>query len=170
MTYAAYQCDLRRMQPSVWETAKVSGTLVNTDGEREREREMKFSHQATKLPRKALLPSSVRKGNPVLIHRVEQLKFTHKMKIYSPSGHPAQWVFFFFRRDLEKFSITTLAHQWILCSEWVPSEWVQTADKNTTIINMTPVCQLSCEVKSICKKINKSIIKRFNFWPITSDF
>ncbi len=24
--------------------------------------------------------------------------------------------------DLEKFSITSLAHQWILCSEWVPSE------------------------------------------------
>ncbi len=28
-----------------------------------------------------------------------------------------------FRTDLEKFSITSLAHQWILCSEWVPSEW-----------------------------------------------
>ncbi len=25
--------------------------------------------------------------------------------------------------DLEKFSIPSLAHQWILCSEWVPSEW-----------------------------------------------
>ncbi len=25
--------------------------------------------------------------------------------------------------DLEKFSMTSLAHQWILCSEWVPSEW-----------------------------------------------
>ncbi len=24
--------------------------------------------------------------------------------------------------ELEKFSITSLAHQWILCSEWVPSE------------------------------------------------
>ncbi len=31
--------------------------------------------------------------------------------------------FFFIRRDLEKFSITSLAYQWILCSEWVPSEW-----------------------------------------------
>ncbi len=28
------------------------------------------------------------------------------------------------RKDLEKFSITSLAHQWIHCSEWVPSEWV----------------------------------------------
>ncbi len=25
--------------------------------------------------------------------------------------------------DLEKFSVTSLAHQRILCSEWVPSEW-----------------------------------------------
>ncbi len=25
--------------------------------------------------------------------------------------------------DVEKCSITSLAHQWILCSEWVPSEW-----------------------------------------------
>ncbi len=25
--------------------------------------------------------------------------------------------------DFEKFSITSLAHQWMLCSEWVPSEW-----------------------------------------------
>ncbi len=23
----------------------------------------------------------------------------------------------------QKFSITSLAHQWIICSEWVPSEW-----------------------------------------------
>ncbi len=28
-----------------------------------------------------------------------------------------------FRTDLEKFSITSLAHRWILCSEWLPSEW-----------------------------------------------
>ncbi len=24
---------------------------------------------------------------------------------------------------VEKCGITSLAHQWILCSEWVPSEW-----------------------------------------------
>ncbi len=42
----------------------------------------------------------------------------------SPSGHPRD-CFFPIRTDLEKFSITSLAHQWkwILCSEWVPSEW-----------------------------------------------
>ncbi len=27
MTYAAYKCDLRRMQPSVWETAYISRKL-----------------------------------------------------------------------------------------------------------------------------------------------
>ncbi len=36
--------------------------------------------------------------------------------------------------DLEKCIIPSLAHQWILCSEWVPSE-VQTADKNITVIH-----------------------------------
>ncbi len=30
---------------------------------------------------------------------------------------------FFMGSDLKKCSITSLAHQWILCSEWVPSEW-----------------------------------------------
>ncbi len=49
--------------------------------------------------------------------------------------------FDFIRTDLEKFNITSLAHQWILCSEWVPSEWAQTADKNITI-HITPVQQL----------------------------
>ncbi len=61
------------------------------------------------------------------------------LKIYSPSGHPkCWWVCFFIRSDLEKCSIASLAHQWILCSEWVPSEWVQTADKNITIIHTAP--------------------------------
>ncbi len=30
MTYAAYKCDLRRMQPSVWETAIVSQKKEST--------------------------------------------------------------------------------------------------------------------------------------------
>ncbi len=52
--------------------------------------------------------------------------------------------------DLEKFSISSLAHQWILCSEWVAVRMrVQTADKNITIIHTTPIHQLmSCEVKA----------------------
>ncbi len=35
--------------------------------------------------------------------------------------------------DLEKCSIASLPHHWILCSEWVPSEWE--SDKNITIIH-----------------------------------
>ncbi len=30
MTYAAYKCDLRRMQPSVWDTASVNSAGVNS--------------------------------------------------------------------------------------------------------------------------------------------
>ncbi len=48
--------------------------------------------------------------------------------------------------------------QWILCSEWVPSEWVQTADKNIRVIHTTPVHQLtSCEVKKKHVFVRKSI-------------
>ncbi len=43
-------------------------------------------------------------------------KFTH-------SQARCRWVCFFIRTDLEKLSFAALAHQWILCSEWVPSEW-----------------------------------------------
>ncbi len=40
-----------------------------------------------------------------------------------PSKMMSRWVCFFIRTDLEKCSISSLAHQWMLCSEWVPSEW-----------------------------------------------
>ncbi len=42
----------------------------------------------------------------------------------------------FIGRGLETFCIKLVA-QWILCTEWVPSEWIQTADKNITTIHMT---------------------------------
>ncbi len=70
--------------------------------------------------------------------------------------------FFIKGTDFEKLSITSLAQQWILCSEWVPSERVQTADKNITVIHTTPFPQLtSYEVKSCMFIRNKSIIKTF---------
>ncbi len=60
--------------------------------------------------------------------------------------------------NLEKCSIPSIADQWMLCSEWVPSEWVQTAD-NITIIHTSPVHQLtSWEAKSCKFARNKSII------------
>ncbi len=46
------------------------------------------------------------------------------LKMYSSSGHSIfRWVCFFIRTDLKKCVIPYLAHHWILCSEWVPSEW-----------------------------------------------
>ncbi len=44
-----------------------------------------------------------------------------KRKISSRSGQPM--CSYVIATCLEKFSITSLAHKWILCSEWVPSEW-----------------------------------------------
>ncbi len=45
------------------------------------------------------------------------------LQMFSPSGHSkCKWVCFS-SSDLGKCSLTSLAHQWILCSEWVPSEW-----------------------------------------------
>ncbi len=62
--------------------------------------------------------------------------------------------------DLEKCNITSLAHQWILCSEWVPSEskWFQSSYSQLT----------SCEAKSfvfVKKKKNPSL-RSFNFKPL----
>ncbi len=48
-----------------------------------------------------------------------------KMKLFWKCAHSQAFknaVCFFIRTDLEKFSITWHARQWILCSEWVPSE------------------------------------------------
>ncbi len=64
-----------------------------------------------------------------------------------------RWVCFFIWRDLEKCSITSVAHQWILCSEWVPSEWESKLlikhHNNPQVINTTSIHLLmSCEVKS----------------------
>ncbi len=52
--------------------------------------------------------------------------------------------------DLEKCSIASLAHQWILCGEWVPSEWASKQLINTSeVIHTPPVHQLmSWEEKS----------------------
>ncbi len=43
-------------------------------------------------------------------------KYTHTRAIWDVDE-------FVFSSDLEKRSIASLANQWILCSEWVPSKW-----------------------------------------------
>ncbi len=51
---------------------------------------------------------------------------TIKMLIYWTFPHlqATQYEFVSSSKEIwEKNSITSLAHQWILCSEWVPSEW-----------------------------------------------
>ncbi len=80
--------------------------------------------------------------------------------MFSPVGHlRCRWVCFFMGTDLEKFSITSLAHQWMLCSEWVPSEWESKQLINITIIHTTPVHQLTyCKAKSSLFVWNKSIV------------
>ncbi len=49
---------------------------------------------------------------------------TQNVLTLRPSKIQFRWVCFFIRTDLgKKCSISSLAYQWILCSEWVPSEW-----------------------------------------------
>ncbi len=44
------------------------------------------------------------------------------LKMCSPSGH-VDVDEFVSSADLEKCIIASLSQQWMLCSEWVPSEW-----------------------------------------------
>ncbi len=67
----------------------------------------------------------------------------------------------------KKLSISSLVHQLIFRSEWVPSEWeskqlIKKRHNDPEVIHMTPVNQLmSCETKSYLLVRNKSIIKAF---------
>ncbi len=54
--------------------------------------------------------------------------------------------------DFEKFSIASLAQQWMLFSEWVPSEWE--SDKNITIIHSPSVNVLRRQKLRVCEKQN----------------
>ncbi len=57
----------------------------------------------------------------------------------------------FIRTDLDKFRITSLGHQWIILSEWVPSEWEsKRLRKKFTVIQKTPVDYLMyCKVNTV---------------------
>ncbi len=67
-------------------------------------------------------------------------------------------------QHLRNSGCTSLAHQCILCSEWVPSEWepnswLKKNHNNPPVIHNNPVHQLTyCGVKSCMFGRNKSII------------
>ncbi len=68
-------------------------------------------------------------------HHMIPLKeqFTKKCTFAHPHSIRCWWVFFI-GSDLEKCSIASLARQWILWSEWVPSEWETKQLIKTSII------------------------------------
>ncbi len=86
-------------------------------------------------------------------------------KMYSPSGRPrCRWVCFFIITNLEKCSITSLAHQSAVngCRQnESPNIWYK-HHNNSQVIHTTPVHKLmSCQVK-ICMFVrNESIVKKF---------
>ncbi len=95
-------------------------------------------------------------------------------KMCSPSGHPrCKWVCFFIGTDLKKFSITWLAHQWILCSEWVPSEWESKQLIKTSQFSISdphhssPLVNIMWSKKlSVCKKqIHQDIFNLLQLLP-----
>ncbi len=67
---------------------------------------------------------------------------------------------FFISTDLERYSITSFTQQWMLCSEWVPSEWE--SDKNITIIHTTPVHQLSSGEAKSCVFVRNNMFLTSN--------
>ncbi len=51
-----------------------------------------------------------------IVHLAMKICFTHPQNIQDVDELD-------FSSDLEKCLIASPAHQWFLCSEWVPSEW-----------------------------------------------
>ncbi len=66
-------------------------------------------------------------------------------------------------QDVVEFGLASFAHQWMLCSEWVPSEWESKQlikhNNNPQVILTTPVHQIR-EVKISIFLRNKYIIKK----------
>ncbi len=68
---------------------------------------------------------------------------------------------------LEKCSITSLAHQWILCSEWVPSEWeskqlIKTSQESTSNPHHSGLSIKVLKWKAACL-LETNPLKHFNF-------
>ncbi len=68
------------------------------------------------------------------------LLFTLREKIIQKwkYAEKCRWGSFFIWTDLEKFCIASVAYKWILCSEWVPSEWESKQLIKTYIILNNP--------------------------------
>ncbi len=98
----------------------------------------------------------------IKLQKIIYSKLQNKMlKMYSPSGQDVDTLVS--SAGMIWRNVASLAHQWVLCSEWVPSEWEsKQLIKNKTIIHKTAVHQLTfCEIKSCVFVINKSVIKTF---------
>ncbi len=69
--------------------------------------------------------------------------------MYSASSHSkCRWVCFFMGTDLEKFSSTSLTHQWTLCSEWVPSECLSHHNLSTYWVRSVFAVQISLLIQT----------------------
>ncbi len=95
-------------------------------------------------------------------------------KMWSPPGHlRCKWVSFFIGTDLKKFGITWLAQQWMLCSEWVPSESESKQLIKTSHLSIcnphhpSPSINVMWREKlSVCKKqINQDIFNLLQLLP-----
>ncbi len=92
----------------------------------------------------------------------------HPKRVYSPSRHPRLGCFS--SSDLEKCSTASLSQQWILCSEWVPSEWVsKQLIKTSQVIHTTPVHQLTSWEDKSCL-VNCMILFRCYGVLVTNTF
>ncbi len=98
--------------------------------------------QSEGTSRRESLHSQVTRQNPVPKKHLRLKKRFTQNNISWECTHPQAIqdvdVCFFIRIDLEKFCITSLADQWILYSEWVPSEWesqqlIKTWQKSTRL-------------------------------------
>ncbi len=104
----------------------------------------------------------------LLLYSTSLKEIVHPKKMYSSSEHPGcKQACLFIGSVLEKFSVTSLAHQWILCSEWVPSEWefkqlIKTSQQSTSKPhNSSPsINVLWSKNLVVCKKKKKKKIHK----------
>ncbi len=70
-----------------------------------------------------ILPRGIQKHILLSLHHGEQKQKTSHWRCRAAVKDLHAILNLFIHVDLEKCSIALLAHQWVLSSEWVPSEW-----------------------------------------------